>query len=246
MLEFRLPKANKHASKPNVVSYDQSFIASSFSERGMFHHENQDALLCNPEQGLFLIADGLGSEPKGKVASLTVVNFFEKELPHIIGSECPVGCINQILIEINAKLFRKDQQDTGSNLTASTIVLLWIDKGQYHIYWLGHSRCYLLRDDHFIQKTKDHNLSKNPGILTKALGLKKGVVTAYTNGRLEENDTFLLCSDGLTAAVPNSQIEHILKQPQDDLEVKSQALLSQALQSNNNNDLTGILVQYHH
>ena len=92
---------------------------------------------------------------------------------------------------------------------------------------VGDSRAYLLRRGQFDQLTEDHSFvaeqvrrgiltaeqagrSKMQNVLTRALGVDPRVEVDVTEELLVEDDTYLLCSDGLFRELSESQIARVL------------------------------------
>jgi hypothetical protein len=100
----------------------------------------------------------------------------------------------------------------------TTIVAAFFCGNRVSIGHIGDSRCYRLRGEKFEQLTRDHSLlqeqidsgvltpeqarfSLNKNLVTRALGIEAIVPTDIAEYRIEANDIYLLCSDGLTDMV---------------------------------------------
>jgi protein phosphatase len=112
---------------------------------------------------------------------------------------------------------------------AATLTLLSILEGEFHIAHVGDSRAYLFREGRLQQITHDHSVAfeqywvgaitkedirnhPNQNLLTRTLGGGDLVTPDFWEGRLEPGDRFLLCSDGLTKELSDSEISLILVQ----------------------------------
>src|SRR5437763_1757922 len=99
---------------------------------------------------------------------------------------------------------------------------------------IGDSRCYRLRADKFEQLTHDHSLlqeqidsgmltqeqakySLNKNLVTRALGIEAVVPPDISEYRIEAEDIYLLCSDGLTDMVEPDMVREIVSARRSDL-----------------------------
>jgi protein phosphatase len=114
----------------------------------------------------------------------------------------------------------------------ATVVAAWIDSLQLSLVHVGDSRAYLLRAGELASLTADHTLvaeQVRSGILTleqaqtnplrrlliRALGAREEVEIDIHENELRNGDILLLCTDGLTGMVPESEITEILMREQD-------------------------------
>lgn len=170
---------------------------------------------------LAAVADGMGGQEYGEVASLLAVKVLRPcALQQVkqYAQACIEQANNQICIEI---------EKNGGRRMGSTLTALYIDKGKAVCCNIGDSRCYLLRDGHLHQLSTDHNkagrlvelgvltpeqAARHPSRheLTQHLGIYPAemvIQPAFSEPlELEPEDCFLLCSDGLTDMVPEEEI----------------------------------------
>ncbi len=124
---------------------------------------------------------------------------------------------------------------------------------------VGDSRLYLLRQKHLMQLTADDTLVNEMNhrsnyemgqrealpykhILTKAIGTNPHIDLTPEKIELEDQDLFLLCSDGLTNELPDRILEKVLLS-EDSLENKAHTLLSKAKEAGGSDNITLIVVQ---
>jgi len=125
---------------------------------------------------------------------------------------------------------------------------------------IGDSRCYRLRGEKFEQLTRDHSLlqeqidsgvltpeqarySLNKNLVTRALGIEAIVPTDISEYRIEANDIYLLCSDGLTDMVDPEVIHTIVDEKRSDLAVAAAELIDLANQNGGRDNISVILVR---
>ena len=202
------------------------FLSMSVTDKGLVRKNNEDHLLEMPELGLFAIADGMGGELCGEVASETAVNAlrdFVTENRAVIdafqmnsSAENKVQVLDMLadaLRDANAKVFKEaDSRDIDGKMGTTLTVLLVIDSSGFMVH-TGDSRLYMIRNGETTQLSTDHTLindykkqfgdysgvfdAKFSGILTKAVGVQEYVEPEKLTFAILPEDKYLLCSDGL-------------------------------------------------
>jgi protein phosphatase len=189
--------------------------------------------LCEHDPGplgsLFMVADGMGGEASGEVASqlaaVTVPKRFHDNLKSLgMVSEANFVILLREAIEYaNQIIFQKAlanpaYRGMGTTTTASALFGQHLFIGQ-----VGDSRCYLIRDRQITQLTHDQtflNYLKDIGadlpadpekdsrksILTQAVGSSETLDVKVTYIRMNQGDRILLCSDGLYNMVPDPDL----------------------------------------
>lgn len=205
---------------------------------GRVREENEDcfAVVRSAEESgtLAVLCDGMGGVAGGSIASRMACDMFGVFPLYRLGTEPYTTAANRRGIEslihmANEQVYdfgREHPRFAGMGTTVSAIVFL-----DHHIVigHVGDSRIYRLRDDHFEQLTPDHTLaaylkrrgrasngngkrSVGRNILTQAVGAQPMLTDVFSMvDDLLEGDLYLLCSDGLTDLVPDSEIRHILE-----------------------------------
>lgn len=198
------------------------------SDRGLIREENQDAAFAGPR--LLAVADGFGG--RGAEAGRAAIDALRRldEEAHVDEQVAGVetGGLLNLLQDAAASADRAVRElgtvaDYGSTLTA----MLWTGS-QLGLVHIGDSRAYLLRDGEFFQITEDHTLVQSlidegrltpeeafshpqRTLLVKALGSMGGdgaPQLRVTDAR--QGDRYLLCTDGLSAAVPAERLRAAL------------------------------------
>lgn len=203
------------------------FQAVSFTHKGNVREINEDYLLFNSKDGLFIVADGVGGSNAGEVASQFVAtNLYDILINYeevLIAEE-----LAEILKKINNRLIEQSKSSSLLTGMGTTLVFLVHNHGHTFIGNVGDSRAYLFRKGILSQITKDHSLVQEmvdsnaispeeafnhplKNIITMAMG-NETISPDIFEQELLEKDTILLCSDGLTDMVTDSEIETILKQ----------------------------------
>lgn len=187
---------------------------------------NEDAYLSLDEQGLWLVADGMGGHARGDVASRLIVEAFE-------GLVRPPS-LDAFAQEVRARLalanqrMREEARRAGSDqLMGSTVVAFLTYKREWLCLWAGDSRAYLLRDGRLTQITRDHSVAEelvqrgelrreeaashpSANRITRAVGTQDQLVVDQYRSVLRDGDAVLLCSDGLNKEVGDDEVATIL------------------------------------
>lgn len=211
------------------------------TDKGVVRPTNEDNFRISPERSLFVLSDGMGGAANGEVASALAVEAVFAS-PGENGSSAPLGNstprpefspdTNRLLraIELaNRKIHEEAMRDPASRGMGATIVAVQITGSRLALAHVGDSRAYLLRANVLEQLTQDHSLvaeqvrhglmthqqaavSELQSVLTRALGMEENVEIDADEIELLPRDSVLLCSDGLTRMIPETEIAAILEQ----------------------------------
>jgi PPM family protein phosphatase len=188
---------------------------------GWWREHNEDSYLAAPELGLWIVADGLGGQSDGEIASAIVV-------AHVAERLRAGMALAQALTASHVAVLAAVREGCGNAGMASTAVGLHLLDNLYQVAWIGDSRAYLWDGGHLVRLTRDHSLVQQlvdsgalrpeeaPGhpyrnILTRCLGSgdAASVIVDTVSGELHRDDRILLCSDGLTGELPDAEIEAV-------------------------------------
>lgn len=222
---------------------ESSFIQyGHFTHKGTKRQENQDAVLCAPHHGLWVVADGMGGHAHGEYASQAIIRAMADATAQLPQSSNPIDQLYDALNRANQDILQHAQSLGPNQIVGSTAVVLFLQADHYHVLWAGDSRCYLLREHDFTALTQDHADPHSDNILTNAVGVNPELLVDYQTGVLYEEDYFLLCSDGLYKVYSEQEIKAGLMQAAPPNE-HCEKLLSQALQRGANDNLSTVLVK---
>ena len=209
---------------------------AALSDVGRVRRSNEDSVYCSAEDGVFVVADGMGGHAAGEVASAIASEWISERLC----GACMTMELEQVedrfrtaFVEAGREILRQAAENTarlGMGTTAT--VLLLRQDGRYVIGHIGDSRAYLVRDGSISQVTRDHSWvqeqvdrgmitaeqAKNhpqSNIITRALGTEPYPTPDLYNGPVRAGDVFLLASDGLTDMVPEEHLLAVLEEEGD-------------------------------
>lgn len=235
------------------------------TDQGLVRKNNEDAVAFDLKTGLCLLADGMGGYNAGEVASSMAVTFLHHELSEWLqqagnqtsGRELRrkmEACVNHVNhLIFNAACSNLDQAGMGTTLLAGVFLEARLVLGH-----IGDSRCYRLRGHVLQQITKDHSLlqqqvdaglmtaeqaltSPHRNLITRALGVEHAVCVEINEHRIEPDDLYLMCSDGLSDMVLDPVIEAIVNVP-GTLQQKAAALIRVANDSGGRDNISVLLV----
>ena len=242
-----------------------SFKFQSICDQGAVRPNNEDAikfgLADNNKLAWMIIADGMGGHLAGEVASQIVVDEIENAIKKVIEFE-KNDWLCWIEIELNRannKIFFEAQNNSQQKGMGTTAVLAIIYCQQCYIGWVGDSRCYLYRhegteENQLTQLTVDHTMvqalldkgaiteketekSNNKNILSKAIGIKKGVEVDTKQVSIHTRDIFLLSTDGLHDSLTHESLESVIKQISEGLEIGND-LVKKAVEQGSKDNIT--------
>lgn len=237
-----------------------AFETIGISELGHVRKKNEDAFLIQEELGLFLLADGMGGGKAGRVAADLAIEsflFFSKEVfrGEKISTDQAKGLFVDGYQYINEQVFEKGQTDGDCEGMGTTFCALLLLENEAIISHIGDSRIYLYREDHLAQLTEDHTLLNealyrstsedelpSKHILSRAIGPYPTVTPSIETCVFKGGDLFLICSDGLTNSLTDSEIKEIVAQDGGCSEMGNH-LMQVALNNGGRDNVTFILVQ---
>ena len=227
---------------------------------GLVRENNEDALILEPELGFWAVADGMGGEEKGEVASQI---FTETALEVFSGSpgrseEEVRRRVQKTFVLANERILKWAKKNSVERM-GCTAELLTFYASDYLIGHVGDSRSYLFRQGELGQITRDHSwvqsqideglmtpavAQKSPfrNIILRAVGTEDSLAVDLLSGKSLPGDLYLLCSDGLTSMMDDPVIQEILARPLD-LIPKVDHLIEGAKKAGGYDNITAVLCE---
>ena len=228
------------------------------TDTGKVRARNEDAFLDQPQQGLWVVADGMGGHQAGDLASRLIVESLA-ELPAGLDFEDRLDALRDCLHRLNRHLSLglTLTGETPDLLVGSTVVALLAEGSRMACVWAGDSRCYLLRGRQLFQLSRDHSLlqqlveergmspdeaARQPGAhaLTRAIGAAEELQLDILELESLPGDVFLLCSDGLYQDLDHDLLTAALLRPSPQLAL--QRLFELALLGPARDNLSGVVI----
>jgi len=186
------------------------------------------------------IADGMSGCEAGKEASHCCIVSFLSDYYSTPDSWSVKKSGQKILSATNSWLYSQGQiQYESTKGMVCTLSAMIFKSTTAHIFHIGDSRIYRLRQGRFEQMTRDHRifLAKDKNYLSRAMGIEPHLEVDYKAFPLEKGDTFLMTTDGIHDFVDDKSLKSQLQQG-NDLSVQAQAILNQALNKGSDDNLT--------
>lgn len=236
------------------------------SKTGPVRSSNQDSFFArhlSSDVFIAAVCDGMGGAAAGEIASKTAVKVISQELSTALSvePESDFDWKSEII-----KAF-SDADDSIRELTVknpeylgmgTTAVLIAAYKDNAYIANVGDSRCYKINNEKLFRLTKDHSYVQmlvdkgqiteqeaethpNKNIITRSVG---GSVKAYPDLTFEKAEgVFLLCSDGLTNYLSETQIFDIIIKATTPQKAVSK-LISEAIKNGGGDNVTALIVDF--
>jgi protein phosphatase len=198
---------------------------------GNYRENNEDSIDVKilPEMTVCVVADGMGGQAAGEIASKRAVDIVPRELRKNITShinaEGVKGTVRKAIVQANEEIMAMGALDKDMKNMGTTVVMaIWRRGPEMYIAGVGDSRCYLIRNKKAQQLTVDHSLAQAlveartitaaeakdhrfRNVLWKYLGSKEvGEGPEVSVVQLQAGDRFLLCTDGLSGVVLDDQL----------------------------------------
>lgn len=221
-----------------------AMVVAAASRCGARRDVNEDAFLALTERGLFCVADGMGGHADGQLASLSVARILDRMVA--AGPlEDRVASVERSLHRINKALRNEAAKGGLASIIGATVVALVLDADYAVCVWAGDSRCYLLRDGHLFQMTRDHGGAYAPeqrrtNVVTRAIGSGEVLELDRVVVEVEAGDSFLLCSDGVSDYLSADDILAHLTGP---VQTAADDLVAAAAAAGSRDDVTAVLVR---
>lgn len=219
---------------------------------GNVRDHNEDAFVCEPDNKLALIADGMGGHAAGEVAAQITVNV-AKELA---GKKAD---LSTIMMESHERIMAHANEHVESRGMGCAAVAAQLNEKSVTVCWVGDSRAYLFSKDNGLQAlSSDHSyvqwllsngqisehqarIHPDRNLVTQCLGIQPPEPEENTSS-WQFGDKILLCSDGLTDELEDTEIEEILAGSVS-IENCTAALIQAALNKGGKDNVTVLLVE---
>ena len=224
---------------------------------GLRREHNEDTYYADGDLGLWLVADGMGGHDNGEVASALAREALIREIGQGNDLVSAIQRADSEIIEHSSR--RSEILPMGTTVAALRI----FPDHAYKVAWVGDSRAYLfngelrqLSQDHsYVQElvrqgaiTADQARSHpHRNVVTQALGVTdpSSLRVECVTGVFERGMQLLLCSDGLTEEVDDTQISSLLARKELSAQECVEHLILAALDGGGSDNVTVVLVRRH-
>ena len=254
------------------MNLSQSLQTASLTDPGRVRDHNEDCIESRPEIGLYVLADGMGGYNAGEVASGMATSLIADGLQEAwnpreaarLGRDQAKARTEQLLREqiqrSNGAIFTTSQNNPECAGMGTTLVMGLFYDNFVTVAHIGDSRLYRLRGDKMEQITRDHSLlqeqldsglitpeeaklSQNKNLVTRALGIDPTVEPEIHVHEAQQDDIYLLCSDGLSDMVEDEEIRLTLITLKSNPSLTVQQLVQAANDNGGRDNISAMLIR---
>jgi PPM family protein phosphatase len=224
------------------------FKSAAATDLGLKRKQNQDRILCRTDLGLFVVADGMGGHQGGETASRIC---------------CEITDTRQLLIQAiqraNQFVFEAASNSAALQGMGTTVSALLLHEKTAWIAQVGDSRAYFYNQDGLWQLTRDHSMVQEKlraglitreqlksdqmrNVITRSIGVEPNIRIDLFEFPIQSGDGFLLCSDGLTGPLEDSEIFDTLGQSTSLTNQTAQQLIQMANARGGDDNISVVIV----
>ena len=207
--------------------------AFALTNMGVRRNTNQDYAYVSEQNvgnlpNILIVADGMGGHKAGEVASEQAVNAVLEPIKQN-ESKDKITIIEEAIFAANNKVLDMATSDEKFKGMGTTLVVATLENDILYVANVGDSRLYLINDNEIRQITRDHSLVQEmvslgeldkesarthsrKNVITRAIGVDSKIIADFFEVDVANNTKILLCSDGLSNMVDDSQINKIIEE----------------------------------
>ena len=235
----------------------------SLTDIGVTREMNQDYFFTSEEPvgnlpNLFIVADGMGGHNAGEFASRYTVETIVKTVSESEKKDA-VSILEEAISSANSYLLEHARENEGMAGMGTTIVAATVKGSELSVANVGDSRLYIAGKE-MRQITKDHSLvqemvrmgeldaekAKSPpdkNIITRAIGAQENVKVDFFEVALKPGEKVMMCTDGLTNMLEDTELFAILSEPGKNLAEKVEKMVNMANQNGGKDNITVVVFQ---
>lgn len=204
------------------------------TDKGNVRDSNQDAYAVgefSDEVVWSVVCDGMGGAAGGNIASALAVKVISDKINASYREQMRDSSIKNMLdsalTAANIEVFDFAEAQPDLRGMGTTVVCAIVRDNQAYIAHAGDSRAYVINNGGMRQITTDHSMVQdllsrgkitaeqaehhpNKNIITRAVGVDKGIEIDFEQIDLKDDDTLLICTDGLSNYVSNDEMLELM------------------------------------
>lgn len=234
---------------------------------GNYRENNEDSIDVKqfPDLVVGVVADGMGGQAAGEIASKKAIDIIPRELKKNLSANLNGEGVKVVtrraIVQANEEIMAMGALDKDMKNMGTTVVMaIWRKGPELFVAGVGDSRCYLIRDGAISQLTIDHSLAQAlveaktisaaeakehrfKNVLWKYLGSKEvGEGPDVAVITIKAGDRFLLCTDGLSGVVTDEQLLEYVKK-QTDMQQCAEGLGQFALDQGSRDNVSCVVIE---
>jgi PPM family protein phosphatase len=207
-------------------TYEASPRLCAVTDVGASRDNNEDAFYISSDGMLWIVADGMGGQAAGELASTLTIESVVGTLMAGSSGTAPQTRLVEGLQAAQATVLRHAAEHQECHGMGSAVAAVYLDGNLLNICHAGDVRCYLLREKAIDKVTEDHSLMNalvraklltedqarshpDRGRLEQAVGIAANFAPAVTQWSLVHDDRVLICSDGLWEMLSRDELARV-------------------------------------
>ncbi len=234
------------------------------SDKGKSRSNNEDACFVLPKENVYVIADGVGGNNAGEIASKTAVtqvaeyvksNSIES-VEDVLGlKEYLKGCVESV----NERILELGSRFPENSGMATTLIICYVGDHKAFFVNIGDSRAYIFRENELFQVTEDHTYvntlvklgaitqeeakcHQGGHVITRAMGADKKIEADYYQTDIYDGDIIVLCTDGLYGEVSEEEMCEMIKKEKD-MSILAKSLVAAANKAGGSDNITVVCLK---
>lgn len=234
------------------------------SDKGKSRTNNEDACFVLPKENVYIIADGVGGNNAGEVASKTAVTKVAEYIKANPIEESWDGdrlkkYLNACVNDVNDSILAVAEQFPENSGMATTLIICYVGDSKAYFVNIGDSRAYIFRKDELFQLTEDHTYvntlikmgaitqeeaksHRGGHVITKAMGAEKNVEADYYQTDILEGDVVILCTDGLYGEISEEEMCRMIH-GEKDMSILAKSLVAAANKAGGSDNITVVCLK---
>lgn len=232
---------------------------------GAVRSRNEDAFdygVLSDGTSWAIVCDGMGGVHGGKIASTAAIEMVSEKIKKCYNPSMSVSSLENLLLSsittANVNVFDRGVFDNSLKGMGTTIVAALVKNNEVCIAHVGDSRAYIIRKNSIEQLTKDHSLvqemldkgqitkeeyENNPikNIITRAMGVDEDIDIEFDYVNLNNDESLLLCTDGLSGMVSDRKMLEIYQTT--DFELLADKYIEEANNNGGSDNITVVIMK---
>jgi serine/threonine protein phosphatase PrpC len=230
------------------------------TDTGVSRRNNEDAFFLSSDGNLWIVADGMGGQAAGEIASTLTIEAIACVVQERHASSDPGESLVDGLHEARRRVMDYTTQNEECKGMGSAVAAVYLDHDHLHICHAGDVRCYVHRQDLLERVTEDHSIVEqlvradvltpdqarfhpDRSKLAQAVGLAKHFKPTLSSRVLASGDRVLLCSDGLWDLLSDDEIGSVLSS-KGSMRQLATVLADRALAAGGDDNVTVVLYEH--
>lgn len=250
---------------------EDNFQVASDLSSGQMRWVNNEICSLGDKGTLLVVADGMGGMNAGEVASELAINAVreafssDKLTADVMKNRFSIEkFMNTVIINADADIKAYARKNPESRGMGTTIVIAWLLDNKLYVSWCGDSRAYVYNPQAGLhQISKDHSFVQSlvdkgaidqedafdypdSNIVTRSLGdssTKAKPESLLKPYELCDNDIILLCTDGLSGMIRNSEMENVIRANEHNMDLCADELIRAACAAEGSDNITVCMCQ---